>query len=264
MPLVGYCVTSVAARVPRHVRHDDLVSAGLLGLAQAARMWDPERGVSFEHFARRRIEGALLDELRSRDWASRSARQDGRRLHVVTEALTGQLGRNPETTEVARELGVSAEEVERIREDVRRSTVLHLDAFEPGTGGGDSLAGEPAADPVHQLLGAEMRGYLRDAVETLPERLCKVVVEYFFEERQMKDIADDLGVTISRVSQLRAEAIKLLRDGLNAQFEDRDDEVVAPAKPTDKKAAYYAAIAAASDFATRLTAAPAPQVARVS
>jgi RNA polymerase sigma factor FliA len=183
---------------------------------------------------------------------------------VVTEALTGQLGRNPETVEVARELGVTASDVERIRDDVRRSTVLHLDAFEPGTGGGDTLAGEPSADPVHQLLGQEMRGYLHDAVQTLPERLRKVVVEYFFEERQMKDIAEDLGVTISRVSQLRSEAIKLLRDGINAQFDDRDDEIAAPAPAkTDKKAAYYAAIASASDFATRLTAAPAPQVARV-
>jgi RNA polymerase sigma factor FliA len=264
MPLVGYCVSSVAARVPRHVRHDDLVSAGLLGLAQAAKMWDPERGVSFEHFARRRIEGALLDELRSRDWASRSARQDGRRLQLVTEELTGRLGRSPETTELAKELGVGADDVERIRDDVRRSTVLHLDAFEPGSGGGDSLADVPSADPIQQLLSAEMRGYLLDAVQTLPDRLRKVVVEYFFEDRPMKEIADELGVTISRVSQLRAEAIKLLRDGINAQFEDREPTPAA-APPTDRKAQYYAAIAAASDFATRVSGARAvPAVARVS
>lgn len=258
MPIVGYCVSSVAARVPRHVHHDDLVSAGLLGLAQAAKAWDPEHGVSFEHYARRRIEGALLDELRSRDWASRSARQDSRRLHVVTEQLTGKLGRTPETGEVAAELGVTAQDVERIRDDVRRATVLHLDAFEPGTGGSDSLAGEPGADPINQLLGQEMRGYLRDAVLTLPDRLRKVVVEYFFEDRPMKDIADDLGVTISRVSQLRAEAIKLLRDGINAQF-DNDGDLGSAAKPAPKvsadrkKAEYYAAISAASDFATRVS-----------
>ncbi len=253
MPIVGYCVSSVAARVPRHVRHDDLVSAGLLGLAQAAKSWDPAHGVSFEHYARRRIEGALLDELRSRDWASRSARQDTRRLHVVTEQLTGKLGRQPETAEVAKQLGVTDKDVERIRDDVRRSTVLHLDAFEPGTGGSDSLAAEPGEDPVNQLLGQEMRGYLRDAVLTLPDRLRKVVVEYFFEDRPMKDIAADLDVTVSRVSQLRAEAIKLLRDGINAQFDnDGDIDVRTPADK--KKADYYAAISAASDFATRVSA----------
>ncbi len=270
MPLVGYCVTSVAARVPRHVRHDDLVSAGLLGLAQAAKSWDPAHGVSFEHFARRRIEGALLDELRSRDWASRAARQDTRRLHVVTEELTGRLGRNPETAEVAKELGVTTDDVTRIRDDVRRSTVLHLDAFEPGTGGTDALADEPSADPVNQLLGQEMRGYLRDAVHTLPERLRKVVVDYFFEDRPMKEIAEDLGVTISRVSQLRAEAIKLLRDGINAQFDDDRGQDV-DLRPSEqsrvqkRKAEYYAAISSASDFATRVSAPPVVQpVARVS
>ncbi len=269
MPLVGYCVSSVAARVPRHVRHDDLVSAGMLGLAQASKQWDPERGVSFEHFARRRIEGALLDELRSRDWASRSARQDTRRLHVVTEELTGRLGRAPETGEVAKALGVSDTDVERIRDDVRRSTVLHLDAFEPGTGGGDSLADEPSADPINQLLGQEMRGYLRDAVFTLPERLRKVVVEYFFEDRPMKDIAEDLGVTISRVSQLRAEAITMLRDGINAQFENDGDQADAT-KPAPKssaerrKADYYAAISAASDFGTRVSAAAPTMTERVA
>ena len=266
MPIVGYCVSSVAARVPRHVRHDDLVSAGLLGLAQAAKSWDPAHGVSFEHYARRRIEGALLDELRSRDWASRSARQDTRRLHVVTEQLTGKLGRQPETAEVAKELGVTDKDVERIRDDVRRSTVLHLDAFEPGTGGSDSLAAEPGEDPVNQLLGQEMRGYLRDAVLTLPDRLRKVVVEYFFEDRPMKEIAADLDVTVSRVSQLRAEAITLLRDGINAQF-DNDGDVDLRTPADKKKADYYAAISAASDFATRVSA-DAPgvtsRVARVS
>lgn len=265
MPLVGYCVTSVAARVPRHVRHDDLVSAGLAGLAQASRTWDPERGVSFEHFARRRIEGALLDELRSRDWASRSARKDTRRLHLVTEELTGRLGRSPDTREVAEALGVTPADVERIRDDVRRSTVLHLDAFEPGTGGGDSLADEPSTDPINQLLGQEMRGYLRDAVMTLPERLRKVVVEYFFEDRPMKDIADDLGVTISRVSQLRAEAIVMLRDGIDAQFET-ETPPAAPAtgRVNRRKHEYHTAISHASDFATRLSASAPTLAARVA
>lgn len=266
MPLVGYCVTSVAARVPRHVRHDDLVSAGLAGLAQASRSWDPERGVSFDHFARRRIEGALLDELRSRDWASRSARKDTRRLHLVTEELTGRLGRSPDTGEVADALGVTPADVERIRDDVRRSTVLHLDAFEPGSGGGgDSLADEPGTDPINQLLGQEMRGYLRDAVMTLPERLRKVVVEYFFEDRPMKDIADDLGVTISRVSQLRAEAIVMLRDGIDAQFEtDTPATVPARGRVGRRKHEYHTAISQASDFATRLSASAPTLTARVA
>jgi len=253
MPLVGYCVSAVAARVPRHVRHDDLVSAGLLGLAQAAKMWDPARGVGFEHFARLRIQGALLDELRSRDWASRSARQDGRRLHVATEELTGRLGRRPETTELAAAMGVTSDDVVRIRDDVHRSTVLHLDAFEPGTGGSDVLP-EPSADPVQLLLGVEMRSHLHDAVQALPERLRKVVVEYFFEDRPMKEIAEDLGVTISRVSQLRGEAVKLLRAAMDARSGDDEPTVPSASRRADRTATYYAAVASATDLATHRSA----------
>lgn len=254
LPIVGYCVTSLAARVPRHVPHDDLVSAGMFGLAQAAKSWDPARGVPFKHFARRRIEGALLDELRGRDWASRSVREGTRRLQSATEQLTNRLGRSPSEKELAAELGVSIDEVAEIRDDVRRSVVLHLDGFDASSNVGERIAGPIGTDPVDDLLGRELCGYLRDAVTTLPDRLRKVVVEYFLEERPMKDIAEDLGVTISRVSQLRAEAIQLLRKGINAQF---DEHPVATKSARSHKADYYAAIASASDFATRLSG-PAP------
>lgn len=257
MPLVGHCVASVAARVPRHVRHDELVSAGLLGLAQAAQAWDPDRGVSFEHYARQRINGALLDELRSRDWASRSARSDGRRLRGVTDELTCRLGRSPADAEVATELGMTADDVARIRHDVERSVMLHLDALVPDGSSADvDLVGGYGEDPAHQIMGQEMRGYLRDAVLALPERHRKVMVEYFFEDRPMQDIAEDLGVTVSRVSQLRAEAIGLMRDGIKAQFDDDPSaapEPVTTSRADRKRGMYAAAIAASSTPATRLS-----------
>lgn len=224
MPLVGHCVASVATRLPRHVRHDDLVSAGLFGLAQAARAWDPQYGVSFEHFARRRINGAILDELRSLDWASRSARRGVRRLQAATEQLTARLGRAPETAELAAALDVSHDDVERMRGDHGRSAVLHLESLEPSSARSHALVSGPGTDPGDRLLGEELHAYLRDAVQTLPERLRTVVVGYFFEERPMKDIAAELGVTVSRVSQLRARAVRLLRDHVNAQFDEPDDD----------------------------------------
>jgi RNA polymerase sigma factor for flagellar operon FliA len=261
MPLVGYCVTGVAARVPRHVRHDELVSAGLLGLAQAARSWDPARGVSFEHYARRRIEGAILDELRGRDWSSRSARQHGRQLRVATEELTSALGRAPADQELADRLGVSIVDVQRIRDDVDRAVVLHLDAL-PGEGVVGTSAGA-AEDPAQQVLAYEMRGYLHDAVLALPDRLRKVMVEYFFEERPMQDIADDLGVTISRVSQLRAQALELMRSGLGAQFDDQ--QPVEPRTRAERKRSQYAAaIAASSTPAARVSASAAGVLVRMA
>ena len=94
LALVNYMVAEIAGRIPRHVCRDDLISAGMAGLAQAARSYDPERGITFQRFASARIRGALLDELRSRDWASRSVRAKARDVQQVTDHLTARLGRN--------------------------------------------------------------------------------------------------------------------------------------------------------------------------
>lgn len=253
LPLVTHCVASVAARVPRHVRPDELVSAGLLGLAQAAKSWDADRGVPFEHYARQRIKGALLDELRGRDWASRAARHDGRRLRAVTEELTGRLRRAPADTEVAAELGVTPADVVDIRNDLERSVVLHLDGL-GDHGAGAALADAPSVDPAQQVLSREMNAYLHDAVLALPERLRKIMVEYFFEERPMQEIADDLGITVSRVSQLRGQAIRMMREGIEAQFAEAEVAPVRPLSRADRKRSEYAAsIAAASTSASRLS-----------
>jgi RNA polymerase sigma factor FliA len=257
LPLVQYAVSDLAGRIPRHVRRDDLMSAGMLGLAQAASSWDPSRGVTFERFARTRIGGALLDELRSRDWASRSVRANARRLQSTTDELTARLGHAPTTDELASAMGVAPDDVTKLVDDVHRATVLHYDAM--FTDIDDSAAAMAPGAPdeaLDTLLAKELVGYLRDAVMALPQRLCKVVVEYFFEERQMQDIADDLGVTESRVSQMRAEAVALLRDGINSQLAPEEVPALGETsgRVAKRKAAYYSAIAGASDLRTRIEA----------
>lgn len=254
LPLVQHAVSSISARVPRHVAWDDLVSAGMLGLAEAARSFDPARGVPFDGFASTRIRGALLDELRSLDWASRSVRTKARLVEERSNALTVQLGRQPTPAEVATHLGLEASEVQRIVDDVNRAVIVHYDALSATSGDPEELLPADGTAPDELLVERERRGYLRDAVQTLPDRLRAVVEGYFFQERLMQDIADELGVTESRVSQMRAEALVLLRDGMNSQLdpdlvrdEDRPDSRVAR-----RKAAYYAAIASNSDFRGRL------------
>jgi RNA polymerase sigma factor for flagellar operon FliA len=258
-------VSELARRLPAHVNRDDLLSAAMLGLAQAARSWDPERGASFERHAATRIRGALLDELRESDWASRSVRSRARRLQQAGEELTGRLGRAPTQAELAAELGTDAEAVHKLVTDVHRATVLNYDSI-VADGGADDLLPSGEHGPDHVLVDRERLAYLSDAVLALPERLRAVVIGYFYEERPMLEIAGALGVTESRVSQLRAEALILLRDGLNAHL----DPDTLPAEPrpdgrvAKRRAAYHSAIAACSDFRARLDAAPRPLLERAA
>lgn len=257
LPLVGYLVNELIGRLPAHVSRDDLTSAGLLALVQAAQSYDAARGVPFARFASARIRGALIDELRAYDWASRSVRAKARRRDQAVEELAGALGRTPTQAEIAGYLGVPESEIDAVEEDVVRAVVLSMQGFAD-----PAMLEElvPAGDvsPDERLMATERIGYLNDAVAELPERLRVVVVGYFFEERPMAEIAADLGVTESRVSQMRAEALALLRDGLNAAL--APDQVAMAERPggcvARRREAYYAAVAAHSDFRTRLAATP--------
>jgi RNA polymerase sigma factor for flagellar operon FliA len=257
LPLVGYVVAEVAHRIPSHVSRNDLVSAGMLGLAQAARSFDPERGIAFDRFASTRIRGALLDELRGRDWASRSVRARARSMTQTTEELTAKLGRTPTNDEVAKALDVEPESVQKLVDDVHRATVLNYESLVLD-GDAESFLASDSDSPEDVILGRERRSLLTDAVSALPERLRRVVIGYFFEERSMQDLADELGVSESRVSQLRAEALLLLKDGMNAQLEP--EQVTKEARPNGRvarrKATYYAQVAASSSYQARLDAEP--------
>jgi RNA polymerase sigma factor for flagellar operon FliA len=252
LPLVGHLVREMLGRLPAHVSREDLISAGMAALAGAAKNFDPTRGTPFGSFATARIRGALLDELRGLDWASRSVRSRARRVDAAQQELTGALGRTPTPAELADTLGVTVEELKAIDEDVQRAVVLSLQGFTAGTA--EDLVPERTAGPEELLIHRERIGYLHHAVEALPDRLKRVVTAYFFEERPMLEIAEELGVTESRVSQLRAEALTLLRDGMNSHL---DPELIASSNRPEgcvarRREAYYAQIAAQGDLASRL------------
>jgi len=252
MPLVGHLVREMLARVPAHVNRDDLLSAGYAALVAAARGFDEERGVPFARFAAARVRGALLDELRGLDWASRSVRQRARRTDTARQELTAELGRTPTAAEVAAHLGCTVEDIESADDDVARAVVFSLQGF--ATVGADDMVTEPSAGPEELLIRRERLGYLRHAIDVLPDRLRAVITGYFFEERPMARIAEELGVTESRVSQLRAEALALLKDGLNTHL-DPALAAQSPAKDgcvARRRAAYYDQIATRGGLRDRL------------
>jgi RNA polymerase sigma factor for flagellar operon FliA len=212
LPLVGYLVSEVWAKAT-HLSRDDLASAGAVGLITSADAFNPELGIPFGAFARRRIIGAFADEMRSGDWASRGARRRIKETLAVKETLTAALGRTPSVDEIASSLGVDRAEVTAGLTDASR-TVTTLDETTA-----DMLIADSAL-PEESLLSAERLGYLTASIEALPEGMRTIVKQVYFDDRSVKEIAQELGVTHSAVSQQRAEAIRLLRDGLETHYSD--------------------------------------------
>jgi RNA polymerase sigma factor for flagellar operon FliA len=239
------------AKVPSHVSRDELSSAAMMALVVSAQGFDASRGVPFARFAAIRIRGALMDELRSMDWAARSVRGRAREVETVRSTLAATLGRTPRQDEVAAAMGVSPSEIDAINVDLARASVLRLQGFAPETGA--ELLPDPAAGPEALLLMREKLGYLHDAIAELPDRLRFVVTEYFFAQRQMADIAADLGVTESRVSQLRGEALRMLRDGMDSQLETTSEKALEPVgRAAAARVAYFTAIAERNNVPGRL------------
>jgi RNA polymerase sigma factor for flagellar operon FliA len=252
MALVGHMVREMLFKVPAHVHRDDLASAGYAALVTAAQGFDADRGIPFGRFAAMRVRGALLDELRSMDWASRSVRARARRAETARSELTAQLGRTPNPQELAQLLGVAVGELSNVDDDVQRAAVLSLQGFAAGTA--DDLVTEPTLNPEEMLLHRERIGYLHDAVAVLPERLRYVVEASFLQERPLSEVAASLGVTESRVSQLRTEALALLKDGLTTHMDQQESSVGRDGCVARRRAIYAAQIAARSTMSTRLSA----------
>jgi len=252
MALVGHMVREMLFKVPPHVHRDDLASAGYTALVTAAQAFDTERGIPFGRFAAARVRGALLDELRSMDWATRSVRSRARRADVARQELTAKLGRTPTPTELAELLGVAVGELSNVDDDVQRAAVLSLQGFAAGTA--EDMIAETDLNPEEMLLHRERIGYLHDAVAVLPERLRFVVEASFLQERPLAEVAAELGVTESRVSQLRTEALALLKDGLATHMEQKETGSAKDGCVARRRAVYAAQIAARSTISTRLAA----------
>jgi RNA polymerase sigma factor for flagellar operon FliA len=258
LPLVNHVVLQVAVRFPRYVDRNELARAGALGLVEAARRYDQSRGVPFDRFAARRIRGAILDSVRASDWAPRSVRTLGRKLEQVEQELANNGGEIPSNNDVADALGLSRDELHRLRDRVFRSVVLALEHIvtspdDDGLTLVDVLADRTAVEPSEELETRELLGYLRDAVGLLPERHRIVVVGYFLEGRTSLELADLLDVTESRISQLRSEGLLMLKEGIEAQYAVAADDVP-QGRAARRRADYAAAIGGASEWRNRIAA----------
>jgi len=216
--LVHHVAREIGARVVA-VSIDDLVGAGTLGLLRALDGFDTERGFAFSTYAVRRIRGAILDDLRSRDWQPRSQRARARQMHAARSALEQRLGRAPDAEETATELGIPVERYWQWASTTGSAELVSLDSSTTETGQPlEATLGDDSAEaPDASLEAGEQKQLMRDAIASLPDRERTVLALYYYEELNLKQIAEVLHLTESRISQIRTQAIKRLRERLSQE-----------------------------------------------
>ena len=199
-----------------HVELDDLVHAGMMGLFDAATKYTADKEVAFGAYAKHRIRGAILDELRRQDHVPRSVRRKTRDISSARNALAAKLCRAPEDSEVAEALGVDVQTLWKWESDVEGAVRVPIDRpandrGETHTSPLDVLHTDPS-EAVDERLGREQEvAMLREAILKLKEQERTVLALYYFEELKLHEIAEILGLTESRVSQIRSKALSHLR-----------------------------------------------------
>lgn len=222
IPRIHQLARAMARRLPPHVPLDDLISAGALGLIDAARRYDPSLCERFEAYAEHRIRGSMLDELRSHDSLSRDLRSRSRRRDEAIARLERQLGHSPSSEDVARELGLEMEEYDRLMGRVHRGTVLSAEALTRDGAGAQAFEDPHVPDPYRVTAAREIRDLITKALEALPDRLQLVASMYYREGFKLSEIGSRLGVTEARACQLRGEAVRRLREILSSWEIDED------------------------------------------
>jgi len=203
------------AKLPASVEVDDLIQVGMMGLADAISKYDSQHGAQFETYANQRIRGAILDELRSTDWMSRTSRKEQKIIEKAIQKAEQQLGRDPSEQDIANEMGISISAYHEMLFKSRGTQLLYLEDLTGEVNGDeeflDRYVSDSESDPFHMLENQNMRKSLIDAIGLLPEREQNIMSMYYEQEMNLKEMAEVLGITDSRVSQLHSQAIARLR-----------------------------------------------------
>ena len=218
LPQVQYIASRILERLPQQVELCDLVNAGVIGLLEAYRAFDPTKNAQFSTFAKFRIRGAILDSLRALDWGSRSIRRRAREIAEVTSQLESKLGRSPSSQEVAVALGISLTSLNEIQKDLSSLFVVGQEVASSIEGGSvvDLIESAPSIweNPFEMYQKKEEKELLAKAISELPEREQLILSLYYVEELTMKEVAEVVGLATSRVSQIHSAALVKLRKAL--------------------------------------------------
>lgn len=218
LPLVKKVVHRLSGRLPKDVDISEMLNSGIIGLVDALEKYDPKHETNFATYAQFRIRGAILDSFRSQDWLPRSLRFKTHKIEAAYHRIEQKLGRPATDEEVAQELGLSVEELQQLLGEV--GSVVMISFEELGFGHGeerfqaDEWMASKSPDPLNKLLGGEKVSLIARALDRLPEKERLVISLYFYEELNLKEIGEILGVTESRASQIRSRALFRLKNYL--------------------------------------------------
>jgi len=219
LPNVKYVASRMLMTLPSSVEYDDLVSSGLLGLIGSVDRFDPEQGVKFETFVLPRIKGAILDELRTLDWAPRSLRSKARAMDRAIVDMERELGRSVSDIEVADRLEMSHLEFSSLQREITSASLLSLDGSlredsENGTCMYDVVENPLAESPLLTIENEELKGLLVEVINEMPEQERLVISLYYYEELTLREIGNVMDITESRVSQIHTKAVGGLKSKL--------------------------------------------------
>ena len=227
LPLVRYNAERIHTRLPVEVDIDDLMSAGLFGLAGAIDAYDLDRGVKFETYCAPRIRGAILDELRSMDWVPRLVRQRTAKVERARNAIEMETGVSPTDGEIANHLGVDEEEFKKLQRDSSAVGVVSLSRRWSGADSNremreiDVIRDNTQRDPLGEAQRRDIKNMITKGLSRA-ERL--IVVLYYYEEMTMKEIGETLDLSESRVSQMHSSILARLKAQMQHRSGDFDDE----------------------------------------
>ena len=218
-PLVKKIALHLKARLPHSVQVDDLIQSGMIGLLDASNNFDDSKGASFETFASIRIRGAMIDEIRSGDWAPRTVHQNTRRISDAMTELAKKLGRDATDLEVSEYLGIPVDEYHRMLYESSTTKIVGIEDLGVSA---DALVFENQNinenKPLNAVLEHNYRQSLAKAIETLPPKEALLLSLYYKDELNMKEIGKIMEISESRVSQILNQTILRLRSKLKDWF----------------------------------------------
>jgi RNA polymerase sigma factor for flagellar operon FliA len=218
LPLVRHVLASISAHLPPHVDRDDLIEAGTIGLIGATDRFEPERNVRFHTYAITRIRGAILDALRAEDWLPRSARTDVGRIQSAREEIEQESGKVPTNEAIAEHLGIRVKKVNRLTRAAKQASFHSLDDLPSSMLEEEDMVSNGAPrtqdQPELRVILEEDKERLAAAIQELPENERIVISLYYFEQSPLREIAQVLGVTDSRVCQIHRLVLRKLQRAL--------------------------------------------------